>query len=111
MRSIGMLSAKGGRGPWRARNGQTPAWCPPTNAAAPWSRNLLSRSFAPLLSEAGIPHVRFHDLRHTAATLVAAQDVHTKVVSETLGHASVGITLDQYSHVTPSMAQQAVTAM
>ncbi|HEY8756279.1 MAG TPA: site-specific integrase [Candidatus Dormibacteraeota bacterium] len=74
-------------------------------------RNLLSRSFARLLSEAGIPHVRFHDLRHTAATLMAAQGVHTKVVSEMLGHASVGITLDLYSHVTPSMAQQAVTAM
>jgi integrase len=74
-------------------------------------RNLLSRSFAPLLSEAGIPHVRFHDLRHTAATLMAAEGVHTKVVSEMLGHASVGITLDLYSHVTPSMAQQAVTAM
>jgi integrase len=74
-------------------------------------RNLLARSFAPLLSEAGIPHVRFHDLRHTAATLMAAQGVHTKVVSEMLGHASIGITLDLYSHVTPSMAQQAVTAM
>jgi integrase len=74
-------------------------------------RNLLSRSFAPLLSEAGIPHVRFHDLRHTAATLMAAQGVHTKVVSEMLGHASIGITLDLYSHVTPSMAQLAVTAM
>jgi integrase len=74
-------------------------------------RNLLARSFAPLLADAGIPHVRFHDLRHTAATLMAAQGVHTKVVSEMLGHASVGITLDLYSHVTPSMAQQAVTAM
>ncbi len=74
-------------------------------------RNLLSRSFAPLLAEAGIPHVRFHDLRHTAATLMAAQGVHTKVVSEMLGHASIGITLDLYSHVTPSMAGQAVSAM
>jgi integrase len=74
-------------------------------------RNLISRSFVPLLAEAGIPHVRFHDLRHTAATLMAAQGVHTKVVSEMLGHASIGITLDLYSHVTPSMAQQAVTAM
>ncbi len=74
-------------------------------------RNLLSRSFAPLLAEAGIPHVRFHDLRHTAATLMAAQGVHTKVVSEMLGHASIGITLDLYSHVTPSMGQQAVAAM
>ncbi len=42
---------------------------------------------------------------------MAARGVHTKVVSEVLGHASVGITLDLYSHVTPSMAQQAVTAM
>ncbi len=74
-------------------------------------RNLIARSFTPLLADAGIPHVRFHDLRHTAATLMAAQGVHTKVVSEVLGHASVGITLDLYSHVTPSMAQQAVAAM
>jgi integrase len=70
-------------------------------------RHLLSRSFAPLLSEAGIPHVRFHDPRHTAATLMAAQGVHTQVVSEMLGDASVGITIDLYSHVTSSMAQQA----
>jgi integrase len=74
-------------------------------------RNLIARSFTPLLADAGIPHVRFHDLRHTAATLMAAQGVHTKVVSEVLGHASVGITLDLYSHVTPGMSDQAVSAM
>lgn len=74
-------------------------------------RNLIARSFAPLLTDAGIPHIRFHDLRHTAATLMAAQGVHTKVVSEVLGHASVGITLDLYSHVTASMGEQAVVAM
>ena len=73
--------------------------------------NFLQRSFGPLLEDAGVPHVRFHDLRHTAATLMAAQGVHTKVVSEMLGHASIGITLDLYSHVTPSMGQQAVSAM
>jgi len=73
--------------------------------------NFLQRSFGPLLADAGVPHIRFHDLRHTAATLMAEQGVHTKVVSEMLGHASIGITLDLYSHVTPSMGQQAVSAM
>ena len=47
--------------------------------------NFLQRSFGPLLEDAGVPHVRFHDLRHTAATLMAAQGMHTKVVSESLG--------------------------
>jgi len=54
---------------------------------------------------------RFHDLRHTAATLLLIQGVHAKVVSEMLGHSSIGLTLDIYSHVLPDMQQQAVTAM
>lgn len=58
----------------------------------------------------GLPHVRFHDLRHGHATLMLLQGVHPKVVSERLGHASVGITLDTYSHVLPSMQAEAVRA-
>jgi integrase len=60
-----------------------------------------------MLEVAGVPHIRFHDLRHTHATMLLEQDVHPKIVSERLGHASVAITLDTYSHVLPSM-QRAV---
>ena len=73
--------------------------------------NLLRRSFWPLLAKAELPRIRFHDLRHTAATLHLQQGVHPKVVSELLGHSSIGLTLDTYSHVLPDMQQQAVAAM
>ncbi len=55
--------------------------------------------------------VRFHDARHTAATLLLSSGVHPKVVSEMLGHSTVAITLDVYSHVTPAMHRQAALAM
>jgi len=75
------------------------------------SSHLLRHCFHPLLKRAGVPQIRFHDLRHTAATLLLGQGVHPKIVSEMLGHSSIAITLDLYSHVTPTMQQQAVTAM
>lgn len=59
---------------------------------------------------ARVPVVRFHDLRHTAATLMLLRGVHVKVVSEVLGHASVAITLDLYGHVLPDMQRQAAAA-
>ncbi|MGH2724417.1 MAG: tyrosine-type recombinase/integrase [Actinomycetota bacterium] len=58
----------------------------------------------------GLPPVRFHDLRHGHATLMLLQGVHPKVVSERLGHANIGITLDIYSHVLPTMQAEAVRA-
>lgn len=73
--------------------------------------SLRGRSFRPLLDAAGLPPVRFHDLRHTAATLLLLQGVHAKVVSEMLGHATITITLDTYSHVLPSMKQEAADAL
>lgn len=73
--------------------------------------NLRNRSFWPLLAGAGLPRIRFHDLRHTAATLMLGQGVHPKVVSEMLGHSQISITLDLYSHVTPTMQRQAAEAM
>lgn len=73
--------------------------------------NLIRRSFRPLLLRAGLPQIRFHDLRHTAATLLLGQGVHPKVASEMLGHSSISITLDLYSHVTPTMQQTAVDAL
>jgi integrase len=72
--------------------------------------NMTSRSFRPLLERAGVPRIRFHDLRHTAATLLLGKGIHPKVVSEMLGHSQVGVTLDLYSHVTPTMHQQAAMA-
>lgn len=69
--------------------------------------DLRGRHFAKLLKKAGLPAMFFHDLRHTAATLLLRRGVHVKVVSEMLGHANVGITLRIYAHVMPGMHQQA----
>ena len=76
-----------------------------------YASNLLKRSFTPLLEKAGLRHIRFHDLRHTAATLLLGQRVHPKVVSEMLGHTNISITLDLYSHATPTMQREAAAAM
>jgi integrase len=73
--------------------------------------NLTRRSFKPLLKRAGLPKVRFHDLRHTCATLLLTLNVNPKIVSEMLGHSSIAITLDTYSHVLPNMRDQAAAAM
>lgn len=76
------------------------------------AKNLTARSFKPLLERAGLPRtVRLHDLRHTCATLLLGKGVHPKIVQELLGHATIGITLDTYSHVLPSMQSEAVIAM
>ena len=74
----------------------------PVDAPSAW-RGLVRR--------AGLPHIRFHDLRHAHATLMLLKGVHPKVVSERLGHASIGITLDTYSHVLPSMQTEAAAAV
>jgi len=63
--------------------------------------------FKPILMAAGLPDIRFHDLRHTSATLLLAAGVHPKVVQERLGHSQIGITLDTYSHVVPTMQREA----
>lgn len=54
-----------------------------------------------LLKQAGLPDIRFHDLRHSTATLLLSLGVHPKVVQEILGHSVIGMTLDIYSHVLP----------
>ena len=73
--------------------------------------NLVKRSFKPLLKEASLPEIRFHDLRHTCATLLLGRGVHPKLVQELLGHATIAMTLDTYSHYLPSMGDQAAGAM
>ena len=71
----------------------------------------LRNSFAPLLRRADLSPMRFHDLRHTAATLLLGRGIHPKIVSEMLGHSQIAITLDLYSHVTPTMQRDATAAM
>jgi integrase len=65
--------------------------------------NLLWQRFRPLLKRAGLPRVRFHDLRHTCATILLRTGKHPKYVQEMFGHASIAITLDTYSHVMDGM--------
>ena len=67
--------------------------------------------FGQFVAQVGLPKIRFHDLRHTSATLALAAGIHPKVVSERLGHASIAITLDLYSHVTPTLQAEAADVL
>ena len=83
-----------------------------TGIGTPLNRhNLVARSFKPLLGRAGLPAIRFHDLRHTCATLMLRGGIHPKVVQEVLGHANVAITLDVHSHVLADMQGEAAEKM
>jgi len=74
--------------------------------------NLMNRSFKPLLEKAGLPQsTRFHDLRPTAASLLFSRGTHPKLVQEALGHSTIAVTLDVYSHMIPGMGDQVVQAM
>jgi integrase len=84
----------------------------PSQAGTPMNaRNLTARSFKPLLTRAGLPDIRFHDLRHTFATIMLQNGEHPKVVQEMLGHATIAITMDTYSHVLPNMQRDAVARL
>lgn len=65
--------------------------------------NFGQRSFADLIEKAEVKNIRFHDLRHTCATLLLANGVNPKIVQERLGHSDISMTLNRYSHVTPTM--------
>lgn len=84
----------------------TNQWGGPLDAS-----NLLKYHFYPTLTKAGIKRVRWHDLRHTFATLQLEANTNPKVVSTILGHASIAITLDTYSHVNLDMQNAAIEAM
>lgn len=83
-----------------------------TDSGAPINpSNIRNRNLSRLLGLAGLPKIRFHDLRHTCATLLLSRNVHPMIVQEMLGHANVAITLDTYSHVLPGMSDQAAAAI
>jgi integrase len=69
-------------------------------------RNLL-RDFKRQLKKANLPEIRFHDLRHTSASLMLQEGIHPKIVQERLGHSKISITLDTYSHVLPGIQEEA----
>src|SRR5262249_770328 len=73
--------------------------------------NFLRNVFQPLLKMTGLPRRRFHDLRHTSATLLLRLGVHPKVVQERLGHSKIAVTLDTYSHVVPTLQKEAATKL
>jgi len=75
------------------------------------AQNVINRHFKPLLKQADLPPIRWHDLRHTCATLLLGRGVHPKLVQHLLGHASITMTLDRYSHWIPSMGRQAADGM
>jgi integrase len=79
----------------------------PTTIGTPMAARNMYEDFRKLLKRIGLPVIRFHDLRHTAATLMLQQGIHPKIVQERLGHADISMTLNIYSHVLPSMQEEA----
>lgn len=72
------------------------------------AHNIVRRDFRRVMKRAGVPRIRFHDLRHCHATLLLQRGVHPKVVQERLGHSTISMTLDTYSHVAPGLQERAV---
>ena len=82
-------------------------WVFPSPTGGPKSPDSVLHMLHRVLKRAGLPKVRFHDLRHTFATLALQNGVDVKTVSSMLGHYSAGFTLDTYAHVTAQMKQDA----
>ncbi|MBV6713981.1 tyrosine-type recombinase/integrase [Paenibacillus chitinolyticus] len=76
-----------------------------TNGKTVYPSNLTKR-YKQDVSLAGLPHIPFHSMRHTHATMLIEQNIHVKLISERLGHSKIGVTLDIYSHVSPSMQRE-----
>jgi integrase len=82
-----------------------------STVGTPLDGSAVTRRLQRLLIEANLPKLRFHDLRHSAATLLLVQGVHVRVVMETLGHSQVSLTLNTYSHVSPTLQREAAMRM
>lgn len=77
----------------------------------PYDGEYVSDNFKKIVKKLELEDIRFHDLRHTHATLLLSQGVNPKIVSERLGHSSIGVTLDTYSHVLPNIQQDAISKL
>jgi integrase len=82
-----------------------------TPIGSPLDARNMSREYKAILKAAGLPNVRFHDLRHTAATLLLAQGVDPRTIMETLGHSQISLTLNTYSHVLPALQADAAAKL
>jgi len=78
---------------------------------APLENGTVLRQFQKLVKDAKLPPMRLHDLRHSCATLLLARNVHPRVVMEILGHSTIAMTMNVYSHVVPQIAREAADAM
>jgi integrase len=83
----------------------------PDEYGNPLDPSAMTRRFKALAREAGFPQVRFHDLRHTHATMLLKAGIHPKIVQERLGHQTIGITMDTYTHVIKGLQKEAVEKM
>ncbi|HEV3150677.1 MAG TPA: tyrosine-type recombinase/integrase, partial [Acidobacteriaceae bacterium] len=76
-----------------------------------WHPDTASGTFQELLTLAGLPHVRLHDLRHSCATALLTEGTHPKLVQEQLGHSRYQTTMDKYSHLVPSLRNEVADTM
>jgi site-specific recombinase XerD len=79
-----------------------------TSVGTPLNPSKVVDRFKTLLKRASLPNIRFHDLRHSAATILLGMGIHPKVVQELLGHNQISMTMDIYSHVMPTMQKDAM---
>ncbi|SEU32588.1 site-specific integrase [Paenibacillus sp. NFR01] len=82
-----------------------------THIGTPVNPRNLARAYYAILNSLDLPRIRFHDLRHTHATILLKRGVHPKIVQERLGHSSIQITLDTYSHVLPGLQEAALLTL
>ena len=83
----------------------------PSTIGTPMDTRNLTRHFNKALGKACLSRIRFHDLRHTCASLLLAQGIHPRVVMEILGHIQFSLTMNTYSHVIPELQQEAADQM
>lgn len=83
----------------------------PSSAGTPLTASNIRRDFRKLLKASGLPKIRFHDLRHTAASLMLNHGIPVLIVSKRLGHSKPSITIDVYGHLIPSRQEEAAQLM
>src|SRR5215207_11418080 len=86
------------------------AWCSHKPTDPPYDPSAVTKTFTALVEDAGLHRVRLHDLRHGAASLMLSAGIPVEVVSKRLGHSSIGITLDTYSHMLEGVGRRAAEA-